>query len=91
VIVILVGMRRFAAWWRTRIRPQMTDAGVSRGYAVAELIAGYIAVSFWALIGTAPLTAFHFNQFSLVGLVANAVVVPIMGFGAVITGSSRRR
>jgi competence protein ComEC len=38
------------------------------------------------LAGTAPLTAFHFNQFSLVGLIANAVVVPIMGFGAVICG-----
>ena len=53
---------------------------------IAEAIAGYVAVSFWALIGTAPLTAFHFNQFSLVGLIANAVVVPIMGFGAVICG-----
>jgi competence protein ComEC len=30
--------------------------------------------------------AFHFNQFSLVGLVANAVVVPIMGIGAVFFG-----
>lgn len=86
VLVILVGMRRFAAWWRMRMRPKTTEAGVSRGHAVAEAIAGYVAVSFWALIGTAPLTAFHFNQFSLVGLIANAVVVPIMGFGAVICG-----
>jgi competence protein ComEC len=86
VMVILVGMRRFAAWWRIRMRPPITGTEVSRVHAVAELIAGYVAVSFWALIGTAPLTAFHFNQFSLVGLIANSVVVPIMGFGAVITG-----
>ena len=52
----------------------------------AKLIVGYVAVSFWAMLGTAPLTAFHFNQFSMVGLIANAVVVPIMGFGAVICG-----
>jgi competence protein ComEC len=43
-------------------------------------------VSFWAMVGTAPLTALHFNQFSLVGLVANAIVVPLMGFGAVVCG-----
>ena len=86
VLVILVGMRRFAAWWRARTRPAASAAGVSRSNRIAEAIAGYVAVSFWALIGTAPLTAFHFNQFSLVGLIANAVVVPIMGFGAVITG-----
>jgi competence protein ComEC len=86
VLVILVGMRRFAAWWRARMRPLTTEAGVSRIHAIVESIAGYVAVSFWALIGTAPLTAFHFNQFSLVGLIANAIVVPIMGFGAVISG-----
>jgi competence protein ComEC len=86
VMVILVGMRRFAAWWRMRMRPPATDSEPSRAGVVIEAAAGYVAVSFWALIGTAPLTAFHFNQFSLVGLVANAVVVPIMGFGAVICG-----
>ena len=53
---------------------------------IAEVIIGYVAVSFWAMVGTAPLTAFHFNQFSMVGVIANAVVVPIMGFGAVICG-----
>ena len=86
VMVILMGMRRFAAWWRTRIRTQSIDGEVSRIEKIAEATTGYVAVSFWALIGTAPLTAFHFNQFSLVGLIANAVVVPIMGFGAVMTG-----
>jgi competence protein ComEC len=86
VMVILIGMRRFSAWWRARMRPTAGSDGMSWSHVVAEAIAGYVAVSFWALIGTAPLTARHFNQFSLVGLVANAVVVPIMGFGAVICG-----
>jgi competence protein ComEC len=86
VMVILLGMRRFAAWWRARMRSPTIEAGASRIDAIAESIAGYVAVSFWALIGTAPLTAFHFNQFSFVGLIANAVVVPIMGFGSVICG-----
>ena len=87
VLVILLGMRRFTAWWRWRyMNPLAPPAERSRLNVVAEVIVGYVAVSFWAMLGTAPLTAFHFNQFSLVGLIANAVVVPIMGFGAVICG-----
>lgn len=87
VLVILLGMRRFTAWWRWRyMNPLAPPADRSSLNIVAEVIVGYVAVSFWAMLGTAPLTAFHFNQFSLVGLIANAVVVPIMGFGAVISG-----
>jgi len=87
VAVILLGMRRFSAWWRWHyanplgVRTERWRAG-----SAAEWVCGYLAVSFWAMIGTAPLTAFHFNQFSPVGLVANAVVVPIMGIGAVLCG-----
>ena len=87
VLVILLGMRRFAAWWRWRyMNPLAPPAQRSRLNVAAEVIVGYLAVSFWALLGTAPLTAFHFNQFSMVGLIANAVVVPIMGFGVVTCG-----
>ncbi len=87
VLVILLGMRRFAAWWRWRyMNPLAPPAERSRFNVIGEVIVGYLAVSFWAMLGTAPLTAFHFNQFSLVGVIANAVVVPIMGFGAVICG-----
>ncbi|MGH7841449.1 MAG: DNA internalization-related competence protein ComEC/Rec2 [Candidatus Binataceae bacterium] len=87
VFVILLGMRRFTAWWRWRyMNPLAPHRDRSRLNLASEIVAGYLAVSFWALLGTAPLTAFHFNQFSLVGLVANAVVVPIMGFGGVVCG-----
>jgi competence protein ComEC len=87
VFVILMGMRRFAAWWRWQcLNPLAPRTERSRLNIVGEAVAGYVAVSFWALLGTAPLTAFHFNQFSMVGLIANAMVVPIMGFGAVVGG-----
>jgi competence protein ComEC len=88
VLVIILGMRRYAAWWRFRFGNPRAPLTEAKSYAkvVAEWIVGFVAVSFWALLGTAPLTAYHFNQFSLVGLVANAVVVPIMGFGAVVYG-----
>jgi competence protein ComEC len=87
VLVILLGMRRFSAWWRWRYENPLAPRRERLGWArIAEIVAGYVAVSFWALMGTAPLTAFHFNQFSMVGIVANAVVAPIMGFGSVICG-----
>jgi competence protein ComEC len=85
--VILLGMRRFSAWWRWRYaNPLGVRTERSRIGALAEWLCSYLAVSFWAMIGTAPLTAFHFNQFSSVGMVANPIVVPIMGFGAVALG-----
>ena len=87
VIAIVLGMRRFAAWFARRKRlGRLPGEPMSRNWRVAEIAIGYFAVSFWATIGTAPLTAYHFNQFAIVGLIANAVVVPIMAFGATITG-----
>jgi len=43
-------------------------------------------VSPCALLGTAPLTAFHFHQVSLVGLVANPLTIPIFGSAVVVIG-----
>ena len=87
VLAIVLGMRRFAPWWRRRfgIRDpaEHTPRRIPRA---AAAIAGYVAVSFWALVGVAPLTAYHFNQFSAVGVIANSVVVPIMAVGGVILG-----
>jgi hypothetical protein len=80
-------LRRFAAAWRWRYANPLAPPGPrARANLVAEAAAGYIAVSFWGLVGTAPLTAFHCNQFSLVAVIANAAVVPIMGLGAVVCG-----
>ncbi len=87
VIAIIVGMRRFIAWSKMRQRRgRLPGEPSSRGWAAAERPMEYVAVSFCGMLGTAPLTAFHFNQVAFVGLVANAVVVPIMGFGATMAG-----
>jgi len=87
VIAIVQGMRRFAAWFARRKRVGMLRGEPSLPrWRLLEAGAGYLAVSFWAMVGTAPLTAYHFNQFAIIGIVANAVVVPIMAFGATISG-----
>ena len=69
VIAIVIGMRRFAAWIARRKRlGRLPAEPTARFWTYAEMIPGYLAVSFWAMLGTAPLTAFHFNQFAIVGL-----------------------
>jgi competence protein ComEC len=87
VLAIVLGMRRYAAWVERR-RLERGFAGITPSHAEIawEWTLGYVAVSFWAMLAVAPLTAFYFNQFSLVGLVANAVTVPIMGFGGTVLG-----
>ncbi len=47
--------------------------------------AAFFLVSLFATIGTLPVVMYYFNQVSLVGLAANCVAVPLIGF-AVVTG-----
>jgi competence protein ComEC len=69
VLAIVLGTRRFG--------PPLVQGWRARLVAAA-------LVSPCALLGTAPLTAFHFHQISLAGLVANPLVVPL--FGSVVVG-----
>ncbi|HEY2524747.1 MAG TPA: DNA internalization-related competence protein ComEC/Rec2 [Candidatus Binataceae bacterium] len=86
VLAIVLGMHRFAPWWRRRFSSHDSDHAPLLLPRIAAAIAGYVAVSFWALLGVAPLTAYHFNQFSTVGVIANSVVVPVMALGGVVCG-----
>jgi competence protein ComEC len=45
-----------------------------------------VRVSIWATLGTLPLTMLYFNQFSLVGPLANCVVVPVVAMLVVPAG-----
>jgi len=42
-----------------------------------------LAVSVAASIGTAPFVAYHFHRVSLIGILANLIIIPLMGFMAV--------
>lgn len=42
-----------------------------------------LLVSLAAMIGTAPLIAYHFHRFSPMGLISNFLVIPLLGFLAV--------
>jgi competence protein ComEC len=49
-------------------------------------LAGFFLVSLLAICGTLPLVMFYFNQISLIGLLANVVVVPLVGFVVIPCG-----
>ncbi len=40
----------------------------------------FMVVSVSAILATAPLVAYHFNRVSLSGLIANLIIVPLVGF-----------
>jgi competence protein ComEC len=85
VFGIMLGMARYGAWWE-KTRERLAGTRGEFVYLAGGALIGYLAVSFFALIATAPLTAFYFNQFSLVGLIANPVVVPVMALGGMMLG-----
>jgi competence protein ComEC len=49
-------------------------------------VVGFFLVSLLAICGTLPLVMFYFNQISLIGLFANFVVVPLVGFVVIPCG-----
>lgn len=49
-------------------------------------LASFFLVSFFAVCGSLPLAAYYFNQISLVGLGANLIVVPLVGFITIPVG-----
>ena len=46
----------------------------------------FVVVTFSAMLATGPLVAYHFSFFSLSGLVANLLIVPLAGFLIVVLG-----
>jgi competence protein ComEC len=44
-----------------------------------ENIKNYLWISLATTLGTAPLVAYHFNQFNWVGLIANSIIIPMAG------------
>ncbi|GAB6905875.1 DNA internalization-related competence protein ComEC/Rec2 [Desulfosarcina cetonica] len=67
----IVPVRAPAGTWRQRTVRWLTD---------------FLLVSALAVAGTTPIVLAHFNQTSLVGLAANLVLVPLIGFVAVPAG-----
>jgi competence protein ComEC len=77
VLAIVCGVGRFAP-------PPAPEAGRRQRWLFRLRAAALVSPC--ALLGTAPLTAFHFHQVSLIAVVANPLTVPIFGAGTVTLG-----
>ena len=85
VLAIVLGMRRVTTWWNAweearLVRLRGPHWRLLRWFVLSQ------AVTVCALLGTAPLTAWHFNRLSFVAVVANAFAIPLLGFLPVSIG-----
>jgi competence protein ComEC len=87
VLSIMIGMQPIVTRWRAweeqrllRLRPAGWRERAGRALVLT------LATTASAAIGTAPLTAYHFNQISLITFVANLLVIPLLGIVPISTG-----
>jgi competence protein ComEC len=66
------------------IRSVSTKTGFR--FQLSRKLLTFFLVSFFAICGTLPLVMYYFNQISVIGLLANAVVVPLVGFFVIPCG-----
>lgn len=85
VLSIFLGMELFSPWWEKFSERHFLPLSPQRERMFRWGMT-YLVVSTCALLGTAPLTAVHFNQVALAGLLANSLVVPLLGSAAVVLG-----
>lgn len=85
VLGLVLALERFWPWWKRREEARLVRL---RGWTARlwRPIALYLVVSVSALAATVPLTAWHFNHVSLAAVIANALVVPLLGSIAVPLG-----
>ena len=76
VLMIVLGMPVASAWLRLPL--QRPEEAWWRRFLVRA--AHFMLVTLLATLGTAPLVAFHFNQVSVMGILANLAAVPLAAF-----------
>jgi len=82
VFAIIYGWSRMQKWRTPPGRPLPE----SRLWRLKGRLVSFFLVSFFAICGSLPLVAYYFNQVSLVGLAANFIVVPLVGFVTIPLG-----
>jgi ComEC/Rec2-related protein len=82
-----VRLRRMSIYRRLATQPLGRRWGFEITFnQLCRKLVGFFLVSLLAICGTLPLVMFYFNQISLVGLFANFVVVPLVGFVVIPCG-----
>ena len=82
VLAIIYGLSKIESPWESPgirgKRPKISKVATTLFY--------FFLASFFAIFGTLPLVMYYFNQISLVGLLANFIMVPMIGLVAVPLG-----
>jgi competence protein ComEC len=76
VFAIIYGLSRL----RGRAARQKVRSQQNRRLRLKKRLSLFALVSLLAICGSLPLVAYYFNQISLIGLAANFIVVPLIGF-----------
>ncbi|MDH4204855.1 MAG: DNA internalization-related competence protein ComEC/Rec2 [Desulfobacteraceae bacterium] len=82
VLAIIYGLSRIPIPWpsgQNRTRERKWSKTIIKLYY-------FFMTSFFAVAGTLPLVMYYFNQVSLVGIPANIIFIPLIGFVAVPLG-----
>ncbi|MBI5199437.1 MAG: DNA internalization-related competence protein ComEC/Rec2, partial [Nitrospirae bacterium] len=69
-------------WWKGRRKGLEIELMPEKKGLVPRIkkrLTQYLLVAIAATLGTAPIVAYHFNQFSWVGLFSNIVIIPFAG------------
>ncbi|HKZ46606.1 MAG TPA: DNA internalization-related competence protein ComEC/Rec2 [Thermodesulfobacteriota bacterium] len=90
VLAIIYLVPRFQGLWANEDKQANDIAKLLPPHPAWHPLKNYFlnpfAVSLAASIGTAPFTAYHFHRVSIIGIIANLIAVPLMGFIAVPLG-----
>lgn len=83
VLAILLGLHRFRVG-----REPVEETVVASGWArrLVRPLSLFCVVSLSAMAGSLPLVAVHFHIVSFVGLLANLLVVPLLGSAVIVPG-----
>jgi len=78
---ILFGIRQFEPRHTTALHENFVNQ-------LQHKAISFIAISLLAILGVLPLTMLYFNQIAIIGIWANLIIVPLIGFMAVPLGLS---
>jgi competence protein ComEC len=82
VFAIIYGFSRVQQW----VEATKSQKKERWRFGFVNRLVSFFLVSLFAVCGSLPLVAVYFNQVSLVGLAANFVVVPLVGFFTIPLG-----
>jgi competence protein ComEC len=85
VLFIIWGMRKVHEWFAVRKTDELPQ---EKSWIIPRLrqASMHLAVPILATLGTGPLIAHYFGHLSLVGFIANPLIVPLVGFLVVPVG-----